>query len=100
MPGGDDPAYFECIFGVEDRHFWVRARNRARSPLVGWHHERLCQRLPPARSRVRRPKCSADVRARINGLFNAALLQETGLMRCRWRLPFGTSLLAVVRSPG
>ena len=27
MTGGYDPAHFERLFQVEDRHFWVRARN-------------------------------------------------------------------------
>jgi len=34
MPTGYDPKHFELVFGVEDRHFWFRARNRALSEVV------------------------------------------------------------------
>lgn len=30
-----DPAYFERLFAIEDRHFWFRARNRAIAGMVG-----------------------------------------------------------------
>ena len=33
MTGGYDPAHFEKLFAVEDRHFWFRARNRVLSLL-------------------------------------------------------------------
>jgi SAM-dependent methyltransferase len=34
MPDGYNPAHFEPLFEIEDRHFWFRARNRALSAVV------------------------------------------------------------------
>jgi SAM-dependent methyltransferase len=34
MQGSYDPTFFEHLFGVEDRHFWFRSRNRIIAALV------------------------------------------------------------------
>ena len=57
-----------------------------------------------AGKRLGRPEGSAvatEIRVRpgINGVLAAILSQEGRLLRRRWRLPFGTSLLAVARVP-